>query len=187
MKKLFVLLALCIFTMAPSTVVLADYDSDSYAWNSYNDCINRGDYDGAISISPTNPKAFFYRGRSEVLHSQWDNAIADMTYSIKRDYNATDSYYYRGRAYVGKYETSFDAATAQSSLSDFAQVLQRDAAYGNAYFFRAGIYVLIQQPNAALGDYQKYLTLKNDNTNPDLINYANQQIALIQAQLAIVN
>ena len=176
-KLLFLFLAMLIIGIS----------STSYAWfpdytQVYNDDINRGDFDSAIALDPTNAKAYWFRGRSEVWHSQFDAAIIDMNYSIKRDYSLTDSYYYRGRAYAGKAIASPDAATLTAqALADFSETLKRDPDYGNAYFFRAGVYEQTGKLTEAISDYQKYLTLKNDNTDPALVNYAAQQIVRLKA------
>ena len=161
--------------------------SISYAWfpdytQTYNDDINRGDYNSAIALDPTNAKAYWYRGRSEVWHSQFDAAINDLNYSIKRDYSLTDSYFYRGRAYSGKSVSDPAAATYTAlAIADFNETIKRDPSYGNAYFFRAGVYELTGDGAKAIADYQKYLSIKNDNTDPNLINYAQQKIVTLQA------
>ncbi|MFA6075467.1 MAG: tetratricopeptide repeat protein [Negativicutes bacterium] len=177
MKKLLLLLTalLILSTSSVSQAWIPDFNE------SYNDDINRGDYDSAIALIPTNAKAYWFRGRSEVWHSQFDAAISDMNYSIKRDYNLTDSYFYRGRAYAGKAVASTDAAALTTqAIADFSETIKRDPNYGNAYFFRAGVYEQTGELNLAIADYQKYLSLKNDNTDPTLINYANQAIASLQ-------
>ena len=161
--------------------------SVSYAWfpdytQAYNDDINRGDFDSAIALDPTNAKAYWFRGRSEVWHSQFDAAISDMNYSIKRDYSLTDSYFYRGRAYAGKAIASPNATTLTAqAIADFDETIKRDANYGNAYFFRAGVYEQTGDLTKAISDYQKYLALKNYNTDPTLVGYAEQRIVNLKA------
>lgn len=179
MKKIITipLLALMLLVHCPVGYVwIPDYAP------AYNDAINRGDFDSAIALDPLNAKAYWFRGRSEVWHSQFDAAISDMNYSIKRDYNITDSYFYRGRAYAGKAaNASNDISLITQALADLGEAIRRDAAYGNAYFFRAGVYEQIGDSSKAVTDYQKYLSLKNDNTDPTLVGYAQQKVAALQS------
>jgi len=85
--------------------------------------------DAALSVDRTLNVANYWRARAEFRQARWTAAIDDFTLRIVGDPQNYSSYYWRGRARVGRAEAGRDAtqgADLDGAIADMSEVLSDD-------------------------------------------------------------
>ena len=98
------------------------------------------------------------RGLTYLLLGDNDNAIADLTQTIRLDSNNKDAYYRRGLTYLEKGD--YDRA-----IADFTQTIRLDSNNEDAYFYRGNSYYHKEDYNRAIADWEATLRINTNNSN----------------------
>jgi tetratricopeptide (TPR) repeat protein len=139
-------------------------NADTY-FNRGMDCINKGQYDQAISnftkvleINPKNDRAYNNRGNVYAIKGQYDKAILDYGKALEINPSNDEAYYNRGKVYLSKGQ--YDQA-----ISDFTNAVKINPKNCDAYDNRGTVYAFKGEHDQAIADYNKALEIDSRHVN----------------------
>ena len=138
--------------------------------------------DEAIKLEPANEQFISLRGRLQVEHDRYDEAIQDATKAIALNPRSAINFAVRAQAKLAERKYSEAIADASQSAS-----LQPDLA--EPYYFKAAAQQALLLNREALNSFGQYLTIKNrDNVHNDedtaRIQEANRRIKFVEGTIA---
>jgi tetratricopeptide (TPR) repeat protein len=110
------------------------------------------DFSEAISLDPTNPDTFYWRGQTYWRAQDYAAAIADFSEAIALDPNHLDSYYWRGRAEI-------ELAEYPAALLDFTTLISAQPADSANFQGRGVVHLKLGDTAAAITDLGRAVDL----------------------------
>lgn len=112
------------------------------------------DFSRIIALKPAYAWAYAHRGETYCLLERYEEALADFDRAIELDPTYVWAIAHRGNTYRLRGRSYFPQA-----LADFNQAIELDSNYAWAYACRAEIYLIQQQYQAALVDFDRSVAL----------------------------
>ena len=112
-------------------------------------------YTQAITLDPTDARAYNNRGLVYAAQQQWDKALPDFTQAITLDPNDAIAYNNRGNVYRAQQQWG-------EALADYTQAITLNPNYANAYYNRGLLYQQRNERDAAIADFRQARNLFTD-------------------------
>lgn len=114
------------------------------------------DFNSAITLAPTKPRPYFYRGSFYIVQKLWSKALPDFNKSIELNPTEPEGYYNRGKVYQ-------NLKLYAKSLADLNNYLSRDIAndayHADGYDLRGFVYYKMGNTASAVADATKAIEL----------------------------
>lgn len=124
----------------------------------------------ACQNNTSDAKSMLEKGRQDLVVKNNQQAISDLTTTIKSDPNNAEAYYLRGTAYYGRYETAYNAKDPKAdgedfwrAITDFTKAIEINHNYAEAYHYRGLTFNGLGLNEHALADYDQAIAI-----NPNL-------------------
>lgn len=121
------------------------------------------DFTMAININPNSDRAYLRRARAKIYQKEFSSAISDCDKAIAINSKYSSAYYWRG---IAKYSLE----DYHSAITDFNMIeeLMDSFLYDNALRLRGQIWLKLNDYDAAIVEYVRYLKAIQDSYNSHL-------------------
>ena len=122
--------------------------------NQYDEAI--ADFDKAISLDPSNGKAYIQRGSAYCCKADYKHAITDLSKGITLEPDRAEAYNNRGAAYI-------KSQNYEKAIADFDKAISLDPNDADAYSNRGATCSTLQNYEKAITDFDKAISLDPNN------------------------
>ncbi|KAI9144604.1 hypothetical protein BKA69DRAFT_1036137 [Paraphysoderma sedebokerense] len=116
-------------------------------------------YDKAIQLNPTDIASLLNRGVTHSMLHDYDRAVSDFNVCLTLSTNPS----FQARVYFNRAKVFENFGELSKAEDDFSNVLKLNPNDSSAYAKRGEIRGKLSNPQAAMADYQKYLSLKMES------------------------